>query len=410
MQRFRTPLRSALLGTTLAAAFISFAGAHEFSAAQKRTLAGGGFHATRTQSAALKGAALPGSKYKVLYNFAGEPDGSGSGAEVTLDSSGNIYGTTDYGGANGYGTLFKLANGKETVVHSFGGSGDGETPDGAVFIESNGNMIGTTTFGGGGGNGGIWQLATDGTYSVLHDFTADEGNLARGKLIQDKDGNFYGTCLFGGSTGDGTVYEYSAAGTLTILHTFGGTDGQYPEHGVVMDKKGNLYGVTAFGGTGDNGSVYEIAKNGTFTSLYSFTGGNDGGFLYGGLAIDKKGNLYGSADDDGTGNAGTVFKMTSKGALTTIYDFTGGADGGNPEGDMLLLGKTLYSAATTGAANGLGGVYSVSLKGKEKVLGEFSDANGNYYSAGVTPSGKILYGTTEYGGSSDNGVVFSVKK
>src|SRR4029077_7373980 len=105
------------------------------------------------------------------------------------------------------------------------------------------------------------------------------------------------------------------------------------------DHAGNLYGVTAFGGANNEGAVYKIAKDGTFTTLYSFTAGADGGFLYGGLALDKGGNLYGSTVSYGANGAGTVFKLAPGGTLTTLYSFTGGPDGGSPEGHILPGGK-----------------------------------------------------------------------
>ncbi|HTT84605.1 MAG TPA: choice-of-anchor tandem repeat GloVer-containing protein [Rhizomicrobium sp.] len=349
-------------------------------------------------------------KYTVLHEFAGAPDdGAGSGAEVTLDKSGNIYGTTDYGGANGEGTIFKIAtDGTESVVHSFGGSGDGSSPDGAVTIESNGDMYGTTEFGGATGDGVIWELTADGTYSVLYNFIADQCQYALGRLIQDRQGNFYGTCLFGGVNGDGTVFRYSLRkGKVTVLHAFDGTDGQFPEHGVVMDGNGNLFGVTELGGATDNGTVYELASDGTFASLYSFTGGADGGYLYGGLAIDAAGNLYGSAVDGGAHGDGTVFKLAPGGMLTVLHSFTGGTDGGEPEGDMLLVGRNLYSTTGVGGAYGEGGIYELTAKGKLKVLADFSDA---VYCAGLTPSGTTFYGTVQNGGTNDDGLVFSLTK
>jgi uncharacterized repeat protein (TIGR03803 family) len=410
-----TLFRNALLGSTLAvAAFATSAAASESRADWKQNLAITGLHSSSWHSGAVSrfGATHAPSSYTILHDFAGAPnDGSASGAEVTLDASGNIYGTTDGGGANSDGTIFKLATGGgESLLHSFGGSGDGSTPDGAVTIESNGDMYGTTSYGGASENGGIWELAADGTYTVLHNFTADEGNFARGRLVQDGKGNFYGTCLFGGAPGDGTVFKYSTKGKLTVLHAFTGTDGQYPEHGVVRDRAGNLYGVTAFGGASDNGAVYKIAADGTFSTLYSFAGGADGSFLYGGLALDRDGNLYGSTADGGASGYGTVFKIAPDGTKTTLYNFTGGADGADPEGDMLLLGKNLYSASTSGGADGEGGIYKLTSSGKEKVLADFSASNGDYYSAGLTQSGKTLYGTTEFGGTDGDGVVFSVRK
>lgn len=418
MQLCRVLFHGALLGSALAVTASVPAGAANASGTDwQRRLAVTGHHTSVRQSEAasrvITAGRNPGYAFTVMHDFAGSPsDGAGSGAEVSLDSSGNVYGTTDYGGANTYGTIFEItANGAESVVHSFGGSGDGSTPDGAITIEPNGDKYGTTSYGGSSENGVIWKLAADGTYSVVHNFSADECNFARGRLVQDKKGNFYGTCLFGGANLDGTVIKFTAKGKVTVLHNFVGTDGEFPEHNVVMDKDGNIYGVTAFGGASDNGTIYEIARDGTFTSLYSFTGGAaDGGFPYGGLAIDKNGNVYGSADDGGAYSAGTVFEMAAGGTFAVLYNFTGGADGEFPEGDMLLMGKNLYSTTTQGGANGQGGIYELTSKDKLKVLADFSNTNGNYYSAGLTRNGKSFYGTAQYGGPSDNGTVFSLTK
>jgi uncharacterized repeat protein (TIGR03803 family) len=411
-----TSFRVALFGSAVALFALSpAAGANaQPTDATKRVLAVQGKHPPAIETRTTLTGSRTHATYTVLHAFAGGPnDGAGSGAEVTLDSTGNIYGTTDYGGTNGFGTVFKLATtGTESLLHSFGGAGDGATPDGAVTIEADGDMIGTTIGGGSTGNGIIWKLAGDGTYTILHAFTPDEGSFLRGRLVQDKKGNFYGTALFGGANDDGTVFKYRAGGKLTVVHTFNGTDGEFPEHGVVRDRAGNLYGVTAFGGTGDNGTVYKIAKDGTFTTLHNFTGGADGGFLYGGLAIDKDGNLYGNADDGGTDGYGTVFKLAPDGTLTVLYNFTGGTDGRNPEGDVLLEGKSLYSTTTGGGdpSCGCGVIYKITAKGKEKVLEAFTATSGNEYAGGLTPSHGVFYGTTQNGANDDNGVVFSLTK
>lgn len=406
--------RCALLGSALGLATMTAASAAN-SADQKRILAVEGIHSSafRAGSGADFSATRLHSTYTDLHDFAGPPnDGAGSGAGVTLDKSGNIYGTTDDGGANSSGAFFKLApNGTATLLHSFGGTGDGSFPDGAVSIVK-GDFFGTTEDGGSSGNGTIWELAADGTYSILHNFDGtNDGSFVRGHLVRDSQGNFYGTALFGGANSDGTVFKYASDGTLTVLHAFNGTDGEFPEHGVVRDKAGNLYGVTAFGGAGGEGTVYEIAADGTFTSLYSFTGGTDGGFLYGGLALDKSGNLYGSTASGGASTFGTAFKLTSAGTLTTLYNFTNSTDGGAPEGDMLRVGKNLYSTASSGGdpTCQCGVVYEIKASGKEKVLHTFVNSTGGGYSDGLTKGKKLFYGTTQSYGANNFGVVFSVK-
>jgi uncharacterized repeat protein (TIGR03803 family) len=409
--------RCALLGSALAIAALTPAtGANVSRDDVKRMRAIGGNHALtslRPKSGNVSAFSTANSTYTVLHNFlGGGGDGSGSGANVTLDDSGNIYGATDFGGSHSDGVVFKLApDGTLTVLHTFAGS-DGANPDGGVLLMPNGDLFGTAGGGGAGGNGVLFKLKANGKYKVLHDFSTNDGSFLRGNLIRDKLGNFYGTALFGGANSDGTVFKYGFDGTFTVLHAFNGTDGEFPEHGVVSDKAGNLYGVTAFGGASDNGAVYKIAANGTFTTLYSFTGGTDGGFLYGGLDIDADGNLYGSTVDGGANGQGTVFKLAPNGTLTTLYNFTGGADGGGPEGDMLLVGKNLYSTANAGGDPSCqcGAVYEITSKGREKVLHAFTGSDGSGYSAGLASSHGVLYGTTQSGGFNSNGVVFSVTR
>jgi uncharacterized repeat protein (TIGR03803 family) len=407
--------RCALLGSALAMTALTAAGADLSRTEMKRIRAIEGNRSSVTQPGS-NGASGPGAAdatYTVLHKFVGGAnDGSGSGANVTRDDAGNIYGTTDFGGVHGDGVVFKLApDGTQTLLHSFAGS-DGSAPDGGVIVLGNGTIYGTTGSGGAGSNGVLFTITKKGKYKVLHDFASNDGAFLRGDLIRDKLGNLYGTALFGGVNGDGTVFKYGFDGTFTVLHAFNGTDGEFPEHGVVRDDAGNLYGVTAFGGADDNGAVYKIASDGTYSTLYSFTGGADGGFLYGGLDIDKDGNLYGSTVDGGAHGAGTVFKLSPTGTLTTLYNFTGGTDGGGPEGDMLLAGKNLYSTASAGGDPSCqcGAIYEITSKGKEKVLHAFLGTDGSGYSAGLAQSQGILYGTTASGGTNSNGVVFSVTK
>ena len=422
MNTYQRPLRGALLGSALAIVALAPAmGADRSSADLKRERALHGTvipaaHADAHAPSAAKASARAAAKatYTVLYKFLGGKDGSGSGANVTLDDAGNIYGTTDFGGANSDGVAFKLSpNGKETLLHTFGGA-DGSQPDGAVILTSKGDLYGSTSSGGASGNGVLFSLSAKGKYKVLHSLTATDGADVRGNLYRDKQGNLYGTALFSGANSSGTVFKYGADGTFTVLHAFAadGSDGQYPEHGVVADKAGNLYGVTAFGGASGEGTVYKIDTGGHLTTLHSFTGAADGGFLYGGLAIDKDGTLYGSTVDGGAAGAGTVFKLSPTGTLTTLYSFAGGSDVGGPEGDMRLVGKKLDSTATGGGDPSCqcGGVYEVTLGGKETVLHAFTGADGSGYSAGVTASVGLLYGTVQAGGVNQNGVVFSVSK
>lgn len=403
-------LQCALLGSAVAiTALTSAVGAERDDLKRMRAIHGNRPHASLLNT----GARAPDATYSVLHDFAGGAnDGDDSGAGVTLDDLGNIYGTTDFGGAHSDGVVFKLApDGTQTILHSFAGS-DGQNPDGGVLLMPNGALFGTAEGGGTGNSGVIFRISGNGDYKVLHNFSADEGEFIRGDLIRDKQGNLYGTALFGGANGDGTVFKYGFDGSFTVLHAFNGDDGEFPEHGVVSDREGNLYGVTAFGGASDDGSVYKLAPDGTLTTLHSFSGGADGGFLYGGLDIDKDGNLYGSTADGGANGHGTVFKIASDGTLTTLYDFTGASDGGSPQGDMLRVGDDLYSTASEGGDPSCqcGTVYRLTSKGKLKVLHAFTGSDGGGYSAGVTKSDGAFYGTTASFGAHSDGVVFKATK
>jgi uncharacterized repeat protein (TIGR03803 family) len=405
--------RGALLGSALAVAALTPAtGATPSRADWERMVATG-------NQPGISGTGRPAPAdptFTMLHDFAGPSgDGANSGAGVTLDSNGNIYGTTDYGGAGNAGAIFKLAtDGTQTLLHSFGGTGDGINPDGAVTTDpKTGDIYGGTEQGGTDGYGVIYKLAANGTYTVLHSFDGvSEGSELRGQLLRDSHGNLYGTAVFGGANGDGTVFKASAKGRVTVLHTFNGTDGNAPEHGVIRDEAGNLYGVTAFGGASGAGSVFKIAADGTFSTLYSFTGGNDGFIPYGRLARDKDGNLYGSTEASGAHHSGVVFKLAPNGTLTTLYSFTGGVDGANAQGDMLLVGKNLYGTTTYGGDPNCqcGVVFEVKPSGKESVLHTFVGGDGGNPTAGLTMNNSAFYGTTNSYGANGFGVVFSVTK
>jgi uncharacterized repeat protein (TIGR03803 family) len=340
---------------------------------------------------------------------------------VNVDDAGNLYGTTHNGGAHDVGAIFKIAqDGTETLLHSFAlGDGKGYNPYGGVTVdESTGDLYGTTEFGGASDAGEIWKLASDGTFTVLHSFDdTNDGRQPRWRLVRDNTGNFYGVALFGGASNDGTVFELKTNGKFKLLHTFSGADGADPVGRLDRDGAGNLYGVTFSGGAHNWGTVYKIAPDGTFTSLYSFTEGADGGFPEGGVQHDDVGNIYGTTASGGDGY-GTLFRLAPDGTLTTLYTFTDGKDGGAPFGDMLRTSSgKLYGTTTMGAGgdcqNGCGTVFEFTPGGRLKTLHRFAggSVDGGQADAGLV-KGKngTLYGATPYYGAAGDGVVFSLTK
>jgi uncharacterized repeat protein (TIGR03803 family) len=193
----------------------------------------------------------------VLHSFTGGADGLEPTAELVQDAAGNLYGTTSNGGAHSYGTVFKLnPTGTETVLYSFTGGADGASPLAGLVMDAAGNLYGTTQLGGAFSAGTVFEVSASGAEIVLYSFTGgSDGSLPEGGLLIDAANNLYGTTDHGGDLtcgqglGCGTVFKLDKTGKQTVLYTFsGGTDGAYPQAGLVMDAAGNLYGTASGGG------------------------------------------------------------------------------------------------------------------------------------------------------------------
>ena len=357
----------------------------------------------------------------------GVNDGAYPSAGLVQGSDGMLYGTTYNGGKlggigfsphnltlTGYGTVFQITtNGMLTSLYSFSGS-DGRNPQAGLVQGSDGYFYGTTDYGGTARGGTVFKISPTGALATLHSFTGDNdgANPAAG-LVQGSDGNLYGTTEFGGPYEDifpGTVFKISTNGALTTLYSFtGGNDGANTAAGLVQGSDGYFYGTTDYGGTNNAGTVFKISSNGAYTSLYSFTGNNDGGWPNAGLVQGSDGCFYGTTDYGGTNNAGTVFKISGNGALSTLYSFTGGNDGGNTAAG-LVQGSDGYFYGTTGGGgtNGYGTVFKISPNGALTSLYSFTGGND-----GANPQAGLLqgsdgnfYGTTFHGGAGGAGTVF----
>jgi uncharacterized repeat protein (TIGR03803 family) len=280
-------------------------------------------------------------KETVLYSFTGSPDGEHPSDDLLMDKAGNLYGVNYEGGADQYGAVFKLdKNGTESLLYSFGPGTDGEYPGSALIKDASGNLYGTTGYGGASGNGTAYKLSQSGKETILHNFTGTDGQYPFAPLLPDSAGNFYGTTSMGGKYGNGTVYELTKKGKVIVLHHFaGGTDGVNPYAGLVRDGKGNLYGTTYSGGAGCHsfgcGTVFKVTPKGKETVLHAF-GATDGHYPdFGTLLLDSAGNLYGTTYAGGTADMGVVFKVTGAGKETILYNFTGGADEGFPVAGLI---------------------------------------------------------------------------
>jgi uncharacterized repeat protein (TIGR03803 family) len=233
----------------------------------------------------------PSGQESVLYTFCPSEGNCTDGANplggVVFGPDGNLYGTTAYGGISNYGAVFKLSlGGSETVVHTFtSGSGDGKWPLAGVVFDASGNLYGTTDFGGSKDAGTVFEISATGQERLLHSFSGENGQFSPAAgLIFDGQGNLYGTTAAGGEPGDtgsaGTVFEVTPSGQETVLYTFSGLagvygdvgegpDGSTPRAGLIFDQSGNLYGTDEYGGTGPGsacifglgcGAVFELTQ------------------------------------------------------------------------------------------------------------------------------------------------------
>lgn len=193
-------------------------------------------------------------KLTLIHSFSGTPDGEDPEAGLIIDAVDNLYGTTVYGGnAGGYGTVFKVnhSTGALTFLHSFAGTPDGENPYAGLAVDSLGNGYGTTKYGGtNGGYGTVFKIDRRGTFSLLHSFSGNpDGVNPMGPVIIDQQGNVYGTTYYGGTYGYGSVFKIDTTGNLTILHSFDSSpDGANPTGALLLDSAGNLYGTASQGG------------------------------------------------------------------------------------------------------------------------------------------------------------------
>jgi uncharacterized repeat protein (TIGR03803 family) len=382
-------------------------------------------------------------KEKVIHSFSNDgKDGILPYAGLTLDPAGSLYGATVAGGLNDQGSVFRLTptsrRWTEDVLHSFSYRTDGEGPYAGVTLDRSGNLYGTATGGGTYDNGTVFELtpAPEGwTLNVLHSFDVYHAQPFA-PVVLDKGGNVYGT------TQSNTIYKLVRSSgedwTETTIYGFTGkNDGLDPEAGLTWDRAGNLYGTTRWGGgyyqhcTAGCGTVFKLSptSGGHWKEqlLHRFNwipGGNNEGLApYAGVILDSTGNLYGTTagggDNKCEAGCGTVFKLTplSNGRWkeTILHTFHFDQDGYAPFGGLVMdKAGNLYGTTTWGGINNAGSVFKLTPGSNGKwnysVLHRFSGPDGAQSYAGLIfdKTGKHLYGTTAYGGAGGYGVVFEI--
>jgi len=420
-------------------------------------------------------------KEKVLYSFQGSPDGSFPGGGMVFDKAGNLYGVTLEGGSGSCppaqcGIVYQLSPPAqkggpwtETILYVFKGKpyGDGSSPAGTLIIDSSGNLYGATGYGGTGkcmifggvvGCGTVYELSPPKkqgeawTEKVLYSFKGDkDGQLAGESLTFDTRGNIFGATAYGGGYGScnepyyqhcGAIYELGPPKTKggrwteKVLHGFkSGNDGASPNGGLVLDNKGAIYGTTYAGGNQDCkygifvgcGTAFELKpptdKSGVWTEkqLHVFQNKSDGGEPDCGIIFDSAGSLYGTAGGGNVSGGGIVFRLTkgSNGRWqeSVLHWFSNNGPGASLAGLLFdsagnLYGTTIDGAHSSGTVFRLKPPKSRRANWALSILYNFKGTPDGHHPAAslIFDAAGNLYGTTEGGGSSNNGIVFEASR
>jgi uncharacterized repeat protein (TIGR03803 family) len=362
--------------------------------------------------------AAPAQTFKTLLNFDGSNGSEPNYSQLVLGTDGELYGATFVGGATNHGTVFKITTaGTITTLYSFctkTNCPDGDGPA-SLMQSSDGNFYGTTYYGGINNLGTIFRMTPKGALTTLHTFSGNDGAYPNVALVQATDGNFYSTTGGGGrnGTGDGTVFAMTQSGVLTTLYSFCSesncADGRFPG-GLIQARNQMLYGGTGDGGANGGGTFYRITPRGVLTTVYNFCSERnctDGSLPYIGVQ-GSDGDFYGMTTLNGANNYGTVFRITSEGALTTLHSFNN-SDGAQADTPLIqgADGK-FYGTTGQGGNYGVGTVFQITSRGDLNTLHNFDGSDGSFPYAGlVQDTDGIFYGTALQGGTHNLGTIFT---
>lgn len=355
--------------------------------------------------------------FSVLHHFQSSQGGAPSGGLVYDSQTNNIYGACSSGGSAGSGVVFllNLSQNQYSVIHNFAGSSGGSYPQGGVVLASDGMLYGTTQYGGSNNQGSIFKLnpqtnAFEIIYS-LNSVTGD-GRYPFSKLIEAEEGVLAGTCNEGGTSGNGTVFKISTTGEFTRLRSLSASStGGYPKAGLSLADEGLMYGVTEFGGSQGFGTIFTIDLDGTFTKVKDLQYANHGSNTIAPLTYDSNENaMIGTSSSGGANSLGSLFSLSlSNHGILKLHDFSMPKTGSKPT-SIFRQENTLYGITENGGTFNAGVFYKIDLAGNREVLHHF-----NPDEDGQNPNGNLFkdmdgsyYGTTRFGGQNNSGTIFKV--
>lgn len=350
---------------------------------------------------------------------------------LILDGNGDLFGTTQLGGALTSGTVFEIVKtgsgyaSAPTTLVDFTLAGGGAYPESGLIADADGNLFGTTS-----SSGGVFEIAkTDSGYASTATILAPINSSAG--LIADANGNLFGTTYSGGANGLGTVFEIAKTASgyssvPTILVSFNAGTGNEPYSSLIADANGNLFGTTTHGGANGLGTVFEIVKTAdgyasTPNVLASASRGGAGinsgiGQLQGSLIADADGNLFGATSTGGEFGTGAVFEIakTANGYATpTILVAFRGVSGVNPTGGLIVdANGNLFGTTYAGGTSGYGTAFEIAKTANgyaatPTTLVNFTSSNAHPSNTLIADSDGNLFGTT-VGGAVNYGTVFEI--
>ena len=362
----------------------------------------------------------PSGSYAMLKSLVANTEGGNPQENLILGNDGSFYGINYSGGLNGLGTIFRfnpVTNGY-TVLYSFNNTSSGRYPYGSLTKDNDGILYGLTSSGGTYGVGTIFKIdPASKVYTVMRHLQSADGGGCLGSLTLGNDGLLYGLGRSGGTGGGGTIFRIArvAPYAFGVQRNLSSSDGLFPVGSLTKDSNGNLYGMMSSSGAKSAGTIFRFTPSSkAYTVLRSLDLANDGGYPVASLVRGTDGNLYGMTPQGGSASRlGTLFRINpnvSPAAFTVMIRFSGAAQGNAPNGSLVQANDgAFYGTNSAGGAFNYGTIFKI-CGGVTTVVKSL-----NRSTDGATPRGSLiqatdgnLYGMTSDGGLNGYGTIFKI--